>query len=456
MTMIVKQISKARFDALTFSKHPFAAVLATEIEWYADINENVLGSLIQDLTDQDWNYIVLGRDERGLFRWIDGNVSFAQIGDARRELLHKLQHFAREGKTVFPQGEARRKKSEIFRPIVPEEELNPHFKALKDEAYSPARELIQEIAYAFVDLDGNFIQQFQTEGFNSRLWELYLYAYLHEELFVIDRTHPAPDFTCIKAPAPIFIEAVTVNPSLGFDITTDPRTPAEIEHLLRDYMPIKYGSALYSKMQKAYWTLDHVRGKPLILAVHDFHREDSMTWSASALSTYLYGVRFKHIFDAAGRLIPLPEKVASHRFKGKEVPSGFFLQTDAAHISAVLFSNSATLSKFNRMGRLADFGSPRVRIFRIGLCHNHQADATRPLRFLARVEPGKYEESWGQGLSMFHNPNALQPIHPDIFPGIAHHIFEGRLMRSLLPEFFPYTSKTLVFVSRKEGREMIG
>ncbi len=33
----------------------------------------------------------------------------------------------------------------------------------------------------FIDIDGNFVQQFQSTGFDSGLWELYLYTYFSEE-----------------------------------------------------------------------------------------------------------------------------------------------------------------------------------------------------------------------------------------------------------------------------------
>jgi len=46
-----------------------------------------------------------------------------------------------------------------------------------------------------------------------------------------------------------------------------------------------------------YLTLPHVKGKPFILAIADFHEESSMTWSSSALTTYLYGRRFTWRLD---------------------------------------------------------------------------------------------------------------------------------------------------------------
>jgi hypothetical protein len=53
--------------------------------------------------------------------------------------------------------------------------------------------------YYFQDPDGNFVEQFQSNAFNSRLWELYLFAVLGERRFYIDRDYPAPSTPCRDA-----------------------------------------------------------------------------------------------------------------------------------------------------------------------------------------------------------------------------------------------------------------
>jgi hypothetical protein len=214
--------------------------------------------------------------------------------------------------------------------------------------------------------------------------------------------------------------------------------------LQEDYLPIKFGSPLFSKLQRKYWEEPHVKGNPLIFAIHDFHKDDSMVWPSTALMTYLYGKRWKALFDNRGRLSTVAEAITSHRWKDKTIPSGFFRQPDAENVSAVLFSNSATVSKFNRMGKLAGFGRPDICMLRIGTCYNHDPDATEPLPFSLEVTPGTYTEAWGQGLSMYHNPGAKYPVDPDLFPSIAHHFDDGDVMRSTMPDFHPYASKTIV------------
>ena len=108
----------------------------------------------------------------------------------------------------------------------------------------------------------------------------------------------------------------------------------------------------------------------------------------------------------------------------------------------MLFSSSGTISKFNRMGRLAGFGLPNQQIFRAGVKHRHDPNAAMPDPFFHEVKQGTVTETWAEGLSMFHNPNATHPIDPNMFPGIAHHWFVGGQVESWLPEFHVYNSFT--------------
>lgn len=178
-------------------------------------------------------------------------------------------------------------------------------------------------------------------------------------------------------------------------------------------MPIKFGSPLFSKLCHKYWEKDHVQGHPLIFAIHDYHNDNSMTWSRTALSEYLYGVRVRYVDGK-----PTQEKIEFHEWDGKKIPSAFFNQKDAENISAVLFSNQATIPKFNRMGKIAGLGSEDVTMIRQGFLYN--PDGLHPIPFSKNVDDSDYEESWSDGLVMFHNPNAIHKVNPDAFSEISH------------------------------------
>jgi hypothetical protein len=459
-SVLIRKLSKQRFDALTYAKHPYAGMTGREVEWYSDTAENVLGAVVLDLVDKDWSWVVLGRDEVGLFRAIDFDVSTPSTAKARTILRERMRKHSKTGESIFPQFDVTRQKNLLFEPAVSPEKFCKHFNILLDIHHQAARGIIREIGFALADVDGNFAQQFQTTAFNARLWELFIYAFLHEQLFLLDRTHNRPDFVGEKFGFELCVEAATVNPSSEFS-ESPPQTPEEVMRLLKDYMPIKFGSPLFSKLKKLnaqYMKLPHVRGKAFILAVADFHEESSMTWSSSALTTYLYGRRFISRKDAKGKLKVKNIRVKEHRWKHKVIPSNFFGESGSENISAVLFTNSATLSKFSRMGQLAGFGRKDVRMFRGGTFHDHNPDATIPRRFYVEITPQAYNESWTQGVALFHNPNAKHPIPPDLFTGVAHYFLHRNRVAAVFPKFFPYASQTFImravkFLRGAKGKE---
>lgn len=295
--------------------------------------------------------------------------------------------------------------------------------------------MIQEVAYSYVDVDGNYIKDFQSTGFDARLWELYLYIYFYNSGFTINSDFHAPDYLLDYFGYECGVEAVTVNSSKDFD-EPPPSNPNEIFAYLRDYMPIKFGSPLYSKLKKKYWLQDHMKDKPFVIAIHDYHMEStektfgSMTWSRQALMDYLYGRRVKLKKDANGNLLPeydengklMSEPVTEHTWKTKTIPSNFFSLPDAENISAVLFSNNATLATFNRMGHLAGMSEEQIKIVRHSILYN--PNDKEPLVKVQDISSPEYEESWFDSLIIYHNPNAKMPLDLDLFSNISQIYFD--------------------------------
>lgn len=63
------------------------------------------------------------------------------------------------------------------------------------------------------DVDGNFIEQFQTPGFDARVWELYLFAVLTEAGFTVSRPKPATDLLAVGPRGDFTVEATAINPT---------------------------------------------------------------------------------------------------------------------------------------------------------------------------------------------------------------------------------------------------
>src|ERR1019366_5920566 len=314
---------------------------------------------------------------------------------------------------------------DFFAPVVDREKLHPKFLRLASGyEFSAARAIIGAMMRWYEDIDGNFVEQFQTTGFNARVWEVYLFAALTEANLKLERPDPAPDFLARGLVGEFALEATTINPTVGSDgqpaATPRPQTDQEKEEYVQHYLPIRYAGPLVAKLGKKYWNRPEASGKPLVFAIQDFHDTMSMTYSGSALPTYLYGYTHTAQYDGEGRLTVGPHQITEHRWDTKVVPSGFFSLPDAEHVSAVIFNSGGTLAKFNRMGVRAGFGTDNVILIHSGTAADPAPDASEPVKFVQFVTKG-YPGTWVEGMDVYHNPNALHPLDPDLLPGAAHH-----------------------------------
>jgi len=424
--------------------------MGEELSWFEQGNERVLGFVIRDRTDNDFAGMVLARDEILQYRWIESTKFVATQKLAEIELETVVEEAAAAPDEKHYQGHEIPGPVDFFTPVVSEEQLNPSFKTIiNEEGFSPALGIMEPMMRWYNDVDGNFIEQFQTTGFDARVWELYIFATLVELGFIFDRNEPAPDFVASSLRGVVAIEAVTVNPTKdqnGHVVAPPPvDTPKALKSFLREYMPIKFGSALYSKLCKEYWKKPHIKDVPLVFAIEDFSAPPEVASTRSSLQTYLYGYENDHEKNNEGKLIVKPRRIESHNWNDKTIPSGFFFLPDAEKISAVIFSNSGTISKFNRMGFMTRFGSNRVQMKRIGVAANNDPNATTPVKFEHDISLEDYSESWVEGLEVYHNPQAAIPLDAGMFPGAAHiQLSDSGEIMATLPEWHPLSSRTFV------------
>lgn len=448
------EISKARFEALAaYCRHPATLRDAEELRWFNAAEGDIAATVIRDRTDDDFAGIILARDEKEKFRFVGITDFVKSSGQAcdllRNKISELLPHLEEERK----QGDVKGKPVDFFAPVAKTKQpLHPAFVSLTElEGYSPARSIIEPMMRWYEDTDGNFIEQFQTTGFDARIWELYLFAVITEAGFAIDRTSAVPDFTCWGLRGEFCVEATTVNPSPDSSVMSLPRAKNEQEMLavLRDYLPIKFSGPLTTKLDKRYWEKPNAKGKPLVFAIQDFHAPMSMTYSRGALPTYLYGYEYEAVFESNGTLRIVPKEVTSHEWNGKIVPSGFFKLERSENVSAVIFNANATISKFNRMGMLTGFGSKRVRMSRSGIAVDLDPNASEPVAFELDVNDPEYQENWIEGMDVYHNPWAKYPLSEHMLPGAAHHHLrkDGQIF-SNIPEWQPLSSTTSIYVDK--------
>ena len=332
--------------------------------------------------------------------------------------------------------------------------------------------MLDEIFEDFDDPDGNFLQQFQTTGFDARYFELYLFAYFSRSGYVVDRIHKHPDFVISRDGVLAAVEATTVNPPTSgalaqFGRKIEDLSPEELKEYQANEMAIRFGSPLFSKLQKRYWELPHCRNIPIVIAIEAFHDEESLSLTDSGLTSYVYGLRQASQWSPEKRLQVETTNVTEHRVGDKAIPSRFFGQPDAERISAILFTNCGTNAKFMRMGYQTGYGYDSVDMSRMGTCFNPDPNAMDPSFFAYNLDEPPFVESWGQGLVVLHNPTCLHPLPKDFFVDAVQGRIEDGAYRSDHHSWHPFASKTITKymgdikrkipkVLRQRGRFLIG
>ncbi len=441
---MIKQTSRNTFNAFAlFIRNPALETLATELEYYINTEEDRLGVILRDKTDQNFSIIALARNCYECFQIQSCICDITSLKDARSKLIATLNTIPKyiSGKRFDGMN--------LFAIRTKHENLHPYFLYLNStpQLYA-AKKIMSELAMYIPDKDGNFVKDFQSiSGFDSRVWELYLHCFLREEGFLLNNMHSIPDFITANKTQHLAIEAVVVgrnslNPPTSKDMPPV-FSPAQFQQELTNDMPLRFASVLNRKLKKEYWKLSHISNFPFLIAVADFHEAASMTWSFPSLIDYLYGkhsiIRYDSNKNPISTSIPIQPY---HKESGACVPSGFFEQPGTENISGILFSATATLSKFNRMGIQAGFALDNNIHRRIVCFHNDAPNATKP-RFKIQTIGLNSNETWAEGMNLFHNPHAKHPVNKLLFPSIAHHELIKDVLYSQLPAFHPYSSWTI-------------
>lgn len=420
--------------------------MTTEVSWWSDLDGKIIGTVFIDGVDRDYAWAMLARDLRGQFRWIDGNASLRSERVATAELRIAIEEKCRapDFSGWEPQGdEAEGRLLDLFEDRgVADAKLHKYYLELRDRpGRTPARMVFNAISPWLITSDPHLVKEFQESQFDQRLWEIYLWATFRDQGYDVEH-RVAPDLIVTSPWYGFAVEATTVGPSTAGPLAKhpEPRTRDEIAAFLVDYMPMKFGGPLTSKLSKVdaqgrhYWQMPGAGGLPFVLAIADFHKAaapgmpGSMCYSQGALYSYLYGLR------ATAELIDEQavyhyEPVAQHSYNGKVIPSGFFALPGSENVSAVLFSNAATLAKFDRIGVRAGFAPDKHKYFRVGFMFDPDPTSLIGIPFKVDVSDPAYDEYWGDEIQIFHNPRAVQPLAEEALPDATHYwLKEGQLV----------------------------
>jgi hypothetical protein len=321
----------------------------------------------------------------------------------------------------------------LFAPVADRARLHPQFaELLGSPLHQDARVFMQDLAVRMGDPNGNFVRDFQTDGFHSRLFELGCFAYLEEAGLVLDRTHEQPDFLVSRGGLHAALEAVTANPPTGqaTDISLRnmvPLSDAEIFEKVSREFPRRMSKALVKKLKHAYHELPHCSGKPLVLVTGPFFEAGANFYTDDALFYPLYGT---------------PD--------GRDEFEPFFRREDAQHVSAVLFCNQFTVSKFLRL--CTDFAAiDWMRAEWVGTCfcnRNENSYGISHFKFELGLRQGP-KEMWAHGVTLFENPFARLPLPQGLLPASSR-VFvddaDGMVTREV-GAFHPVTSSMQMHVA---------
>tara|TARA_R110002124_G_scaffold143230_2_gene308028 strand:- start:8543 stop:10009 length:1467 start_codon:yes stop_codon:yes gene_type:complete len=436
-----RRISSSRFNLLAIgTRRSPAPYLYEEVDYWADLDERVIGVIARDVADDDYYWALLARDRNGRFRSADLGSSLRSASYAVVALRERIAKAVTEDDLAVlgTQGDETNHPTDLL--AVPTnikpEDLHPNFRLLLDSpGRAPARAVFKELGPWLAPSDPHFVKEFQTKQFDQRLWELYLWATFRELGY--DVTQPeAPDFHIVSPRGEFTVEATTCAPSVGGVLADhpDPKTPEEMKAFLADYMPMKFGGALTAKLNKrsaageSYWERGPGAGQPFVLAVADFHKPGggdevgSMTYTQEAIWLYLFGRRIEWSFKD-GELSIRTVKLGEHIYKTKTIETGFFDLEGAENISAVVFSNAGTLAKFDRMGVGAGYAPDDHKYMRLGFRLDPDPNAVIGTLFSEEVVANN-AEGWSDELQVFHNPRALFPLPLEAFAGATQHRFE--------------------------------
>ncbi len=306
---------------------------------------------------------------------------------------------------------------DLFKAIVALDRLHPNFLALTSEFGTAERFVLNDWARGFKDRDGKFVKEFQTT-FNACFWELYLNSAFRELGLSSDFNYSSPDFVVsLDSKVEFIAEAVTANHPDGFRPEWDGKNcfeqyTAQDSHAIVDLATIRLAGAIVSKHAKyikSYEKLDHVADKPFVICVAPFEQPLFFVQNDNAIRRVLYGYDGPLLIPGAdGSKLHVGEAGIEKIVKdsGAEIPLGLFQAEMMPEVSAVIFSNTATMTKVHALANASN-------VERLFFARRYQESAATPYEICCRQVD--YEESILDGLHLFLNPYAKNPLDSRLF-----------------------------------------
>ncbi|MEP5762602.1 MAG: hypothetical protein ABJ327_25435 [Litoreibacter sp.] len=312
--------------------------------WQSD-DGLAIGILTRDIDSHQHGIIVMRQQSDDVWAEIarDNNIGTKEACSAR------LKEFLSEGQSRVPLPPNTAPRPALHN--IGNRTPGSLFDVLRKLSHRIAAWTTNQLYLAMPNPDKNWVSDCQTANFHTRMWEAQLLASFREQGLLVTQDHVSPDFEVENhLGGKATVEVVTANPSIAYDhVNAPPSThPTERDEIFFGSAAVRFAKTLRSKLQREYHRLPHVAGKPFMIALADFHAPASMVWSREALIGYLYssGADARSI---NGKIIPIETK--RDKLLGKDdIPTGLFTDERQSDLSAVIFSNTCSISKLYRVG----------------------------------------------------------------------------------------------------------
>lgn len=99
--MAIKSISRGELDQFLPHRGTIGRFIGAEVEWFADKEGKIIGTIAEGTTNMDWGYVVLRRDERGEYLFWDLKTRIGSCDAARNQIVRTMEAIQESGKDAL-------------------------------------------------------------------------------------------------------------------------------------------------------------------------------------------------------------------------------------------------------------------------------------------------------------------------------------------------------------------
>jgi len=298
---------------------------------------------------------------------------------------------------------------------VNESKMHDKFKMLKDNLIFGEKDVLKQWTEKFIDRDNKIIKEFQTT-FHSSFWEFFLNALFIEAGFEVDYTESRPDFIVIS-PQKMYVEAVVANikevgtkeNERNINNVLSMVKPFYMQKNFKDNLSesvTRYSNSIQYKAVKKY--KDYIKDEhfddslPYLIAISGYEQIDYGNNFVFPMMALLYG----RVYDNLTNTYVNKTEVKKPGTEST-IPVGIFLDDSYSHVSAIIYSCTNTLGKLTSLA--ISQGLPNINSV---LTIRQDCDLpTYKIQLVSEESP----EYLSDGVFIFHNPNAKNPISEELF-----------------------------------------